>query len=148
MTFGQIKLPHAISEVMKHVDHMRTETPYRKSGSGQDTQAGRYVVEKLKSYGLEAYLQEFETYDSDLGESHLEIVTPERRVLKSLPCTHIEPTPAGGYTSELVDVGPGSFQITRARTSAARLCLPKFHMHPRRQKRPASRGSRALPASS
>ncbi|HEY0917648.1 M28 family peptidase, partial [Devosia sp.] len=107
MTFGQIKLSHAIANVMQHVEHMRTDTPYRKSGSGQDRRAGQYVVDTLNGYGLEAYLQEFETYDSDPGESHLEIVGPASRVLASLPCCHIDPTPEDGFVGELVDVGPG-----------------------------------------
>jgi hypothetical protein len=130
MTFGQIKLPHAIGEVMKHVDHMRTDTPYRKSGSGQDRQAGRYVVDTLNSYGLDAYLQEFETFDSDLGESHLEIVSPERRVLKSLPCCHIDATPEGGYTSELVDVGAGSFADYEGKNVKGKIVLAEVSYAP------------------
>ena len=130
MTYGQIKLPHSIAEVMKHVDHMRTETPYRKSGSGQDRQAGQYVVDTLNAYGLEAYLQEFETYDSDLGESHLEIVSPEHRVLKSLPCTHIEPTPEEGYRAELVDVGPGSFANYEGKDVRGKIVLAEVSYAP------------------
>lgn len=130
MTFGQVKLAHSITEVMKHVNHMRTDTPYRKSGSGQDTRAGQYVVDTLNSYGLDAYLQEFETYDSDLGESHLEIVAPERRVLKSLPCTHIEPTPEGGYTSELIDVGPGSFADYEGKDVRGKIVLAEVSYAP------------------
>lgn len=130
MSFGQIKLPHAITEVMKHVDHMRVDTPYRKSGSGQDRQAGQYVVDTLNSYGLDAYLQEFETYDSDLGESHLEILGPEGRVLKSLPCCHIDATPDEGYVSELVDVGPGSFADYEGKDVKGKIVLAEVSYAP------------------
>ena len=107
MTFGSNKLPHSIDHVMAHVDHMRMDTPCRKSGSGQDVRAGQYVVDVLKSYGLEAALQEFETFDSDPGDATLEVVSPEKRVIRALACAHIEPTPEGGYSAEIVDVGPG-----------------------------------------
>ncbi|CAH1648745.1 MULTISPECIES: M28 family peptidase [unclassified Chelatococcus] len=107
MTFGSAKLPHSINHVMAHVDHMRIDTPRRKSGSGQDVRAGHYVVDTLKSYGLDAALQEFETFDSDPGEATLEVVSPDKRVIRALACAHIEPTPAGGYSAEIVDVGPG-----------------------------------------
>jgi hypothetical protein len=130
MSYGRMKLPHSIAEVMRHVDHMRTATPYRKSGSGQDRQAGQYVVDTLNSYGLDAYLQEFETYDSDLGESVLEIVSPERRVVASLPCTHIDPTPDEGYTSEIVDVGPGGFAHYEGKDVRGKIVLAEVSYAP------------------
>lgn len=107
MAFGSTKLPHSIAQVMAHVEHMRVDTPCRKSGSGQDLKAGQYVVDTLNSYGLDAALQEFETFDSDPGEATLAIVSPGNRAIRALACAHIEPTPEGGYTSEIVDVGPG-----------------------------------------
>lgn len=130
MTFAQIKLPHDITRVMAHVDHMRTCTPYRKSGSGQDRQAGQYVVDTLKSFGLEAYLQEFETYDSDLGEASLEIVSPESRVLQCLPCCHIDATPEEGVTSELIDVGPGSYADYEGKDVRGKIVLAEVSYAP------------------
>ena len=96
----------SFAEVMRHVDRMRTEFPNRKSGQGLDLAAARYVVETLSGYGLEASLQSFETYDSDIGTSFVALDGPGGMVLESLPCLHVEATPPDGVTAELVDVGP------------------------------------------
>ncbi|WP_226582249.1 M28 family peptidase [Acuticoccus sediminis] len=124
------RLPHAIAEVMKHVTHMNDATPYRKSGSGQDTRAGQYVVDTMTSFGLDAYLQTFETYDSDLGEAKLEIVSPEHRSMKALACAHIEATPEGGYSSELVDVGPGGLSDYEGKDVRGKIVLAEVSYAP------------------
>lgn len=130
MSFGQTKQSHDIAKVMAHVDHMRIDTPYRKSGSGQDRRAGQYVVDTLNAQGLDAYLQEFETYDSDLGEASLEIVLPESRVLKCLPCCHIDATPEDGFTAELVDVGPGAFEDYEGKDVKGKIVLAEVSYAP------------------
>eukprot|EP00873_Tetraselmis_striata_P030974 jgi/Tetstr1/451238/TSEL_038274.t1 len=109
---------------------MSTDTPYRKSGSGQDRRAGQYVVDTLNSYGLDAYLQEFETFDSDLGEASLEIVSPESRVLQCLPCCHIDATPPEGFVGELVDVGPGSFADYEGKDVKGKIVLAEVSYAP------------------
>ena len=53
-------------------------------------------------------------------------MSPEHRVLKSLPCTHIEPTPGEGYTAELVDVGPGSFANYEGKDVRGKIVLAEF----------------------
>ncbi len=107
MTISAAARDHSFPTVMQHVDHMRTHFLNRKSGQGIDLAAGRYVVDTLKGYGLDAALEEFETYDSDIGSSFVALGGSGGQVLKSLPCLHVEPTPPEGYTAELVDVGPG-----------------------------------------
>lgn len=98
----------SIIQVMHHVRHLAGETPYRKSGSGQDVKAARYIVDILAGYGLDATLEEFETFDSDPGEASLEILAPKKWTLTARACAHIEATPPGGYVGEIVDVGPGA----------------------------------------
>lgn len=110
MKSGTILPIHSFVNVMKHVDHMRTHFLNRKSGQGIDLKAGQYVVEVLNSYGLDAGLQEFETYDSDIGTSFVALYNENGDVIKSLPCLHIEPTPEEGITADLVDVGPGGLE--------------------------------------
>src|ERR1700683_3837475 len=90
-----------IAEAMRHVRHMAAALSYRKSGLGQDVQAGRYVADVLRSYGLEAEPQEFETYDSDPGEASLELIGATGPSIEARPCLHIEPTPPEGYRGEL-----------------------------------------------
>lgn len=97
----------SLDEVMHHVRRLAAETPFRKSGSGVDLQAARIIVETLRGYGLEAGLEEFETFDSDPGEAAFEVLGTGARSIEARACAHIEPTPPGGFTGELVDVGPG-----------------------------------------
>ncbi|MFV0334055.1 MAG: M28 family peptidase [Tropicimonas sp.] len=99
----------SIDAVMAHVNHMQAAYPYRKSGLGQDVEAGRYVVEQLRAAGLEAELEEFLAYDSDPGEAEVEVLGADGRALTALACAHIEPTPAGGQEAELIDVGGGGY---------------------------------------
>lgn len=97
----------SIGEAMQHVRRILADAPFRKSGLGQDLKAAHYIVETLSGYGLEAALETFKTYDSDPGEAHLEILTPNPQVLAVRACAHVEPTPPGGYVGEIIHVGPG-----------------------------------------
>lgn len=107
MKTDAVPLEYSFSTVMRHVEHMRAHFLNRKSGQGVDLAAGRYVVDALSGYGLDAKLQEFDAYDSDIGESFVAVGGPDGLVLASRPCLHVEPTPQGGVAAELIDVGPG-----------------------------------------
>jgi hypothetical protein len=120
----------SMDAVMRHVHHFNDTTPFRKSGSGQDLQAARYVVETLNAYGLEAHLEEFETFDSDPGEASLEIVGPGGRPISARACAHIEPTPAEGYVGEIVDVGPGADADYRGRDVRGKIVLAEVSYAP------------------
>jgi hypothetical protein len=108
MSGDELRTIASIKGVMQHVHHLLRDAPFRKSGSGQDTRAARYVVDSLSSYGLDAYLEEFETFDSDPGDATLELLGPERHEIEVRACAHVEATPAEGYIGEIIDVGAGS----------------------------------------
>lgn len=95
-------------KAMEHVHWLTENTPSRISGTGQDRKAAEYLVDKMKSYGLEAGILEFETYNSRPGKSFLRLVSPENREIMSLPCCHVEPTPEGGKIYDLIYVGAGA----------------------------------------
>ncbi|MFB9949629.1 M28 family peptidase [Rhizobium puerariae] len=123
-------LDYSFPTVMQHVDHMRTHFLNRKSGQGIDLAAGKYVVETLASYGLEAELQEFETYDSDIGSSFVALGGPDGTVIGSLPCLHVEPTPIEGVTAELVDVGPGGLADYEGKDVCGKIVLAEVSYAP------------------
>lgn len=110
MTEKTTNSEQSFDNVMKHVDYMRANFLNRKSGQGIDLNAGKYVVDTLNSYGLEAGLQEFETYDSDIGTSYVALDGENGEVIQSLPCLHIDPTPEKGITAQLIDVGAGGLE--------------------------------------
>lgn len=120
----------SIRHVMEHVRRILRETPFRKSGSGQDLRAGRGIVELLRGYGLEAELEEFDTYDSDPGEAAFEILAPERLVIAARACAHIEPTDPAGYRGEIVDVGPGGEADYRGKDVRGRVVLAEVSYAP------------------
>lgn len=130
MKTGTTALDYSFPTVMQHVDHMRTHFPNRKSGQGVDLAAGKYVIEMMNTYGLDAQLQEFETYDSDIGTSFVALGGPDGQVLDSLPSLHIEPTPEQGMTAELVDVGPGALSDYEGKDVRGKIVLAEVSYAP------------------
>lgn len=120
----------SIDTVMRHVDHMQRNFPYRKSGLGQDVAAAEYVVAQMRSFGLEAELEEFMAYDSDPGEAVLEMLSPVRRAIKVVACTHVDPTPDGGFTGDVVDVGAGGIADYEGRDVAGKIVLAEVSYAP------------------
>lgn len=130
MKIGPSALDYSFAGVMQHVDYMRTHFLNRKSGQGVDLAAGQYVVETLNACGLDARLQEFETYDSDIGASFVAVGGPDGAVLDSRPCLHVEPTPAEGVTAELVDVGPGGLADYEGKDVRGKIVLAEVSYAP------------------
>lgn len=120
----------SITRVLAHVETMRTRFPDRKSGNGTDRAAGEYVVETLKRHGLDARLQSFETFDSDIGTSFVALGGPSGEVLASRPCLHVEPTPEAGVTAELVDVGAGGVADYEGRDVTGKIVLAEVSYAP------------------
>ena len=108
MTIAMQTQDVSIARAMQHVEHMRNHFSNRKSGNGVDRAAGEYVVEAMRAYGLDARLQAFETFDSDVGTASFRLGGPDGEVIDCRPCLHVEPTREGGETAEIVDVGPGA----------------------------------------
>lgn len=117
-------------EVMKHVRHMAARMPYRKSGLGQDLVAARYVVDVLQGYGLEASLQEFETYDSDPGTASLELLGAGGRSIEARPCVHIEPTSPEGFRGELIHVNAGGESDYEGKSVQGKIVLAEVSYAP------------------
>jgi len=96
-----------INKVTQHIKWFTEETPARISGSGQDRKAAEYIVNTLRSYGLEAGIYEFEAYNSRPGSGSLQITSPIREVVPCQPCAHVLSTPPAGVEAELVYVRAG-----------------------------------------
>lgn len=100
----------AALDVKKSVEHVRwlTEnTPSRISGMGQDRIAAEYICGKMKEYGLETKLLDFEAYNSRPGTSKVKMILPVEKEIASIACCHIASTPAGGAEYEVVYLGSG-----------------------------------------
>jgi hypothetical protein len=97
-------------KVMKHIAWLTENTPRRLSGTGDDKKAAQYICDKMSEYGLETRLLGFETYNSTPMRSELKVLHPVGLVIQSLPCGHILSTLPEGMTTDLVYVGPGSFE--------------------------------------
>lgn len=94
---------------LQHVEWLTQNTPHRVSGMGQDRKAAEYICKTLEAYGCDkTKILEYETYNSRPGTSELTLLEPEQRRIESLPCCHVEATPAGGAEYEVVYVGPGA----------------------------------------
>jgi len=102
---AQIKL----EEMTNHIQWMVANTPYRMADSEDERRAADYVVRQLSSFGLDAQLLKFNTYNSFPQSSRMEILAPEPMVIDSLPCGHIVSTSPEGEELELVFVGNGGY---------------------------------------
>lgn len=130
MSSGIGALDYSLAQTLKHVDHMRRHFPNRKSGHGQDLAAGQYVVKTMRSLGLEAALQPFETFDSDIGKASLRLEGPTGDEIACRPCLHVEATPVGGLTAELIDVGPGAIADYEGKDVRGKLVLAEVSYAP------------------
>lgn len=120
----------SISAVMAHVDHMQKHYPYRKSGLGQDLAAANYVVAQMRSFGLEAELEEFDAYDSDPGTATLELLGENGCSINTVCCTHAESTPEGGYIASLIDVGAGGLEDYAGKDVTGKIVLAEVSYAP------------------
>ncbi len=100
----------AINEesAMSHIRQLTQNTPKRWSGSGDDQKAAEYINAKMSEFGLHTEMQKFVTFNSSPVFSELRVVEPEQMNIASLPCCHIQSTPEGGLTTEIIDVGAGA----------------------------------------
>lgn len=96
-----------VEKSVEHVKWLTDNTPNRLSGGGQDLKAAEYICEKMKEYGLESQILDFEAYNSHPGKSEVKVLYPENTTLKSLPCGHINSTPIGGMEFEVIYLGSG-----------------------------------------
>ena len=94
--------------MMDTITYMTKHFPYRLAGSECEANASRYVVQRMKEYGLEVENQEFYTYNSDPMFSEVRVLNVDR-VIDSLPCAHIRATKPEGEVFPLVYVGDGSY---------------------------------------
>lgn len=95
---------------MAHVRLLTEKFPRRISGTGDDSAAAAYCVEQLSVFGLEAYIQDFEAYNSIPGTAKLQVLSPLAMEFPAAACGHILSTPAGGIVAELIYVGSGGVE--------------------------------------
>jgi Zn-dependent M28 family amino/carboxypeptidase len=82
---------------------------HRFAGSESERRARDYIVERLRSYGLENITIEPCRYTSwQRGACHFEILAPRKRELTAVSMVHAPATPPGGLEAELVIVGQGT----------------------------------------
>lgn len=94
-------------ELLKTIYWLTKNTPYRLAGSEEEKAASEYVTDRMKRYGLETVNEEFYTYNSDPIYSKVEIESPVKKEIESLPCAHIKSTSKDGDIFDLIYVGNG-----------------------------------------
>ena len=95
-------------ELLKTVEYMTKNFPYRLAGSKCEADASVYVTERLRDYGLIAENKKFYTYNSNPMFSKVVVMYDEiEEEIESLPCAHIRSTKEEGEIFDLVYVGNG-----------------------------------------
>ena len=91
-------------------NYMTEHFPRRISGMGDDRRASEWIVEKFRSFGLEAEIAEYTAYNSNPVGSFVKVLEPETVTLESRPCCHISSTPLEGVELELLYLGAGDYR--------------------------------------
>jgi len=92
------------------IEWLTSNTPYRLAGSNDEKRAAEYISDKMRQYGLEVLNQELYTYNSAPISSEIEVISPVKLKMNSLPCAHIRSTSEGGDVFDVVYVGTGSYE--------------------------------------
>lgn len=140
---GQIRL----EEITQHIRWMVENTPYRMADSEDERRAAAYVAGQLSSYGLDAKILKFNTYNSFPQTSRVEILSPEPMVIDSLPCGHIVSTVPEGEELELVFVGNGGYPDYEGLDIAGKAVLVEVSYAPavpEKARIAAEKGARAM----
>jgi Iap family predicted aminopeptidase len=97
------------SRTLSDVTQLCDEYGHRFAGSESERRARDYIVERLKSYGLDNVTIEPCRYTSwKRGACSFEILAPRQRELTAVSMVHAPATPPGGLEGELIVVGQGT----------------------------------------
>lgn len=119
-----------VTFAMKHVRWLTENTPNRGSGLGDDRKAAEYICEQLNDYGLDNEIQSFAAYNSKPVYSELAVLEPERMILDSQPCCHIQSTSKQGLTTELIDAGAGAEEDYQGKNVRGKAVLAEVSYSP------------------
>lgn len=136
-----------LEEITQHIRWMVENTPYRMADSADERRAAEYVTDQLSSYGLDAKILKFNTYNSFPQTSHMKILSPEPMVIDSLPCGHIVSTAPDGEELELVFVGNGGYPDYEGLNIAGKAVLVEVSYAPavpEKARIAAEKGARAM----
>ena len=97
------------SRILSDVTRLCDEYGHRFAGSQSEARAREFIIDRLRSYGLENVTVEPCRYTSwKRGACSLELLAPRRRPLTSLSMVHAPGTPPGGLDGEVISVGQGT----------------------------------------
>ena len=88
------------AELDRHVDALDGLT--RVSGSADERQAARYVVETLREYGVDATLHEYEALVSVPEDASVTVTAPDRRSVDAITVSFGASTPDAGVSGPVV----------------------------------------------
>ena len=116
--------------LMRTVEEMTRSFPYRLAGSQCEAEASEYIASSMRKYGLEVQNDVFYTYNSTPIYSKVEVLTPERFEIDSLPCAHIKSTNEDGEVYEVEYVGDGSYESYKGKNVKGKVVLVEVSYAP------------------
>lgn len=99
-----------VNRITEHIKWLTKKTPYRISSGPDVTKAAEFICSELKAYGFETKMEHFYTYNSTPLTSSLEVLSPTKEKIKSLPCGHIRSTAPEGEVHDLVYLASEDYQ--------------------------------------
>lgn len=125
----------SIDNVMKHTRYLADELPERYSGNVNEHKAAAYLEQALKAAGIPVTLHEFTGYTSLPVHSRLQILSPEKKEIPSVPFMNIPKTPPEGIEGELVDVRSGGEDDLQGKDIRGKIILAESSYSPARQEK-------------
>ena len=90
-----------IQEIATHLDAF--EGLQRESGSADEWEASEYIVETLRSYGVDATIEEYEGYISRPQSATVHVTSPRSKTFENATTTAFSAsTPQGGVSGDLM----------------------------------------------
>lgn len=131
----------------RHLEHLVDSVGERVSSTPEIRRAAEYIRDQLKSYGLDARIDNFDMYHSIPGSASLRVVSPETVVIPAMPAGHIASTTPSGFEAELVFVNAGGYDDYEHIDVRGKVVLTAMDLAPRRPEKAriaADHGAAAL----
>ena len=122
----------SVNEAYGHMEFLVNEIGERLAGTDEIKRAAKYIRDKLKSYGLNAWIDNFPIYQSYPKSAQLKVIEPESRIIEAKPCCHIASTLPEGIKGELIYAGPGWYEDYEGRDPRDKIVLVDMTWSPPR----------------
>lgn len=121
-----------LENIMKDTKNIAEGYPWRLSGTKAAHDAAEYIVNTMRSNGVNAKMLETKGYLNIPGDAMLKMVLPTQEDIFCRPCAQCGSTPKEGVTAQLVFVGSGGEEMYEGKDVKGKIVLAEISFAPAR----------------